>query len=41
MQSRISSHEQTFYLDVARAFAIFSTTCNHAVNRAYDNYDHQ
>lgn len=41
MQSRISSRERTFYLDVARAFAIFSITCNHAVNRAYDNYDHQ
>ena len=29
------------WLDVARAFAILSITCNHAVNRAWDNYTDQ
>ncbi len=38
MEDTSKNRKRIFYLDIARAFAIISITCNHAVNRAYDNY---
>ena len=33
--------QRTYYLDVARVIAIISITLNHAVNRAFENYNGQ
>ena len=36
--STSSRPARQYWLDVARAIAIISISCNHAINRAYDNY---
>ena len=36
-----SERKRIYWLDVARVVAIISITLNHAVNRAYDNYENQ
>ncbi len=41
MTAESSATQRTFYLDAVRALAIFSISCNHAVNRAYENYSGQ